>query len=259
MTPPDPLRPPFRTTTTSYNPADFSAQNVSATQIVYERGRFPVVTTNALQESEFMAFDPVSGRLRQRTASNGLHTCFEYDSFGRLRRERKRCGTDHPLDTTTDYFEALPGTVPRAKVVSVTRRTAGGDSWTYSGSTGQSVSTMSRNFNGGYTQVLVEHDPAGRIKRESVPFIGPEASFWKTTDYDGLGRALQVREELGVIDEDATPKVRTTTFYYQGSTVRQERRVGADPGSPEHSRNEERHRQGRVGEGREKRNDLLRL
>ena len=68
----DPLRPPFRTTRVSYDPADFHpAPGGLFTSLSYGKGRFPVRTTNAMGHVEYSAYDgmqPFFGRRLAPTA-----------------------------------------------------------------------------------------------------------------------------------------------------------------------------------------------
>ena len=98
-----------RTTTASYDPADFVAPHGSGliTSIGYQAGLFPVRQTNAAGHTEYFVYDPVFGGVRQHTGPNGITSCDGYDSFGNHTRETTRCGSSSPITTVTERFRAL--------------------------------------------------------------------------------------------------------------------------------------------------------
>jgi hypothetical protein len=165
---PGTVNAPFRTSVVSYNPAHFNApqgpgalSSLGYTQL----GRFPVRMTNPKGQVEYVAYDPVHGGLRQRTAVDGLHTCFGFDEFGRKNRELERCGTFSIIETTVQQYLAPSGT-PGEAIVTVTRPPTGADSWAYSDVLGRVVRTRVRGFSGDIIETeSTSYDAEGRVAR----------------------------------------------------------------------------------------------
>ena len=95
--------PPFRTTSTSYDPASLGLS------VSYGVGRFPTKSTNPANQSILTVYDPVLGKVLTSTDPNGVQTCYSYDPFGRVTSETERCGSATPLLTTTRYFVVQSG------------------------------------------------------------------------------------------------------------------------------------------------------
>jgi len=240
---------PFRTTTVSYEPGDFAPPSPPRfSSIDYGPGRFPVLTKNAKEHAEYSVYDPVHGAVVQKTGPNGIHTCFEYDEFGRQRVEIVRCGSDKAVRTTTDYFKAPPGAPLPQVTATVTSSQTGAATWTYADLFGKPVLTRSRTFNGLATTEM-EYDKLGRTLRVSKPYLAGQTQAWTTTTYDAnFNRIHHVTESLGIINETGAPAFRTTTTIYGGETVATEVVVNTPTGPQLQRRSERKNILGKVVE-----------
>lgn len=228
--------PPFRRTTTSYDPQHFNAPSGYGliSSLSYGKGRFPVMTTNAAGHIEYAAYDPLLGVVRQRTGPNGIHTCYGYDSFGRATSQTERCGISGAvgLTTTTQRFLLPVGTTdpPYANVVTVVTLPAGGKTWTYTNDQAKVVRTSTHSFKGGYVIADTTYDVMGRTVTVTKPRIqGVDPTLRTTSIYDDIGRIKSVTEELGDIDGTGNPKSAVTTTSYVGFTNCTEKVVAGVP------------------------------
>jgi RHS repeat-associated protein len=235
--PSDPDHPLFRTTTTSYKIADFtppvpaggsnsiptSAGLVTSLSPYYGDGRFPVKTTNAANQSQYTAYDPLLGVLVQSTGPNGVYTCYGYDPLGWKASETARCGSGQPLTTTsTRFYTTSDGSQPNEKIVTVTTPPTNSTSWTYADKLGRTVRTVSHSFDGGFNAVRTVYDNLGRILKVSKPAPVEGEQFWTTSFYDFIGRSYLVSQDLGPIDGTVgSPSERTANTFttYNGSSI----------------------------------------
>jgi RHS repeat-associated protein len=215
---------PFRTTRVSFNSADFNRPTAAGliSALPYGDGRFPVMTTNALGQKEYSAYDPLLGAVRQKTGPNGIHTCYEYDSLGNQTAETARCGSAAPITTTTSRFYAVaaPASPALSKVVTVTRPPVGSPTWTYSDALGRVIATRTRHFDGGLIETGRSYDVLGRLASESKPHRLGDTVFASVSTYDPLGRISTVTQDIGSLDATSSPTSTTaTTTYAVGATT----------------------------------------
>jgi RHS repeat-associated protein len=226
---------PFRTTTVSFNRADFNAPSGPGltSTLPYGDGRFPVKTTNALGQSEFTAYDPLLGVVVQKTGPNGIHNCFAFDRLGNPTSETSRCGSAAPLTTTMQRFAALPlppvcgpdGTCftpfGPARVIAVTTSPAGAPAWLYTDAVGRTVATQTRHFDGSIVESSKSYDVLGRVATETKPHRLGDPTFSSVSTYDPLGRIHTITQEIGSLDATSPPTSTTvtTTYLVSATTV----------------------------------------
>jgi RHS repeat-associated protein len=222
------VNPSFRTTRISYEPAGFDAPEGPdlTNELAYDQvGRFPVRTTNPLGQTEFMAFEPMHGQLIQKTALDGVHACYRYDSFGRKTREIQRCGSGRALVTTTSQHLTAQGD-PDAAVVTVSRPPSGIVTWTYSDVLGRPIRTRVRGFSGDIIETGSKtYDLEGRLARETKARIEGQEAFATVPVYDPVGRVESTTQDLGVIDDRGGSVQDIVRYTYDRSTVTTARMV----------------------------------
>ena len=229
----DPMHhPPFRTTTTSYDPSAFNAPSGAGlvNKLSYGAGRFPVKMTNALGQSELSAYDPNKGLLLQKTGPNGITTCYTFDDVGRSTSEIDRCGSPAPLTATIGYFFASTLVIdintgaetgsagpPHSKIVTVSRPASGSaPTWAYTDDQGRPVATITQGFGGGLIETLTQYNALNQVQQVSKPFFTTDQPIFTKTSYDQFNRVSQVADDLGVIDGSGTDTVSTVTTTYGG-------------------------------------------
>lgn len=226
----DPNHLPFRTTLVSYEPTDFVAPSPTLpVQLLsyLAKGRFPVKATNPEGHVEYSAYDWVTGHLVQKTAPDGVSSCFTFDKFGRPVTEVTHCGSGSPVTSETHQYVATEDSPGGAKVVTVTRVATGQATWVYSNSVGRTIETRSRSFEGGWVQAQTAYDSLGRVATSSKPRkMGGDPVFATTPHYDALGRVDQVTQDLGVVDPTRGPTTSTTKTIFDGSTITTEDTIG---------------------------------
>ena len=219
----------FRTTTVSYDPAQFNAPqgpNLLSSLAYTQKGRFPVKTTNAVGHTEYMAYETRHGTLLQKTGIDGVHARYVYDRFGRKHIDIQRCGTSSELLTTIDqYLAAETGT--NVGIITVTRPPTGAVSWAYSDVLGRPLKTRVRGFSGDIIETGAKiYDAEGRLKTETKPRIEGQGTFKIEMTYDNsLGRIDHTVQELGIIDGSNSPAQEVVTYTYDGASITTERAV----------------------------------
>jgi RHS repeat-associated protein len=235
---------PYRITTVSYDPADFSIPPGTGhySKPPYEgAGRFPVKTTNAAGHTEMTAYDARFGTLVQQTGPNGISTCKEFDGLGRQTSEIGRCGSTGELVTKIQRFSPSDWQNGPIKVVTVTTPPAGSPTWMYTDALGRARMTLARAFDSQYVKTLTLYDSLGRTFVTTQPYLSASPDLVlgsesrdTVTRYDSLGRVMSVAQDLGVLDGTATsppgsqPQSTTITTTYEGSTVTTTRTVNGE-------------------------------
>ncbi|HXU02405.1 MAG TPA: FG-GAP-like repeat-containing protein, partial [Polyangia bacterium] len=215
--------PAQRITTVSYKVSDFNpGPNARVTTLPYGDGRFPVMTTNALNQREYSAFDPLHAGLVQKTEPNGIHTCKTYDAFGRQTSQTDRCGTGmYESTTTTERFVTDSSDVQWAKVVTRTRPATGATTWAFGDSLGRETFVRARTFGGGFAESDLGYDQFGRKVLESAPrnANSGDPTYYTQTSFDDIGRVRTVTRDIGVIDASGQSKHSIQSLSYQGMAV----------------------------------------
>jgi len=222
---------PSRTTSVSYNAGDFAPPpGGRVTSLGYADGRFPVMTTNALGQKEYTAYDPIHGGLLQKTGPNGIHTCMTYDPSGRPTTQTGRCGTGQEQTTATSYFFAAPADPFEAKVATRIRVPTGVASWAYTDVLGRATFARGRTFEGGFSESFTRFDRWGRTAQQSTPRTsGSTEQVSRTiTTYDEADRVRKISRDLGDIDGTGVPRRAIQTLSYFQTTVRTEHNVDGD-------------------------------
>jgi RHS repeat-associated protein len=229
---PTALNSPSRVTSVSYMAADFTAPaGGRVTSLGYVNGRFPVMTKNALGQTEYTAYDPIHGNLIQKTGPNGIHSCMAYDNFGRQTSQTERCGTGQPeLTTAIQRFWTTASDPSFTKVVTRTRAPTGVAAWAYSDSAGRTITTRGRTFDGGFSESVTFYDRWGRTAVQSVPrkSDSTDPTYVTVTKYDEADRLRTISRDLGDIDGSGTLRRAIQTLSYRGMTVRTEHNVDGE-------------------------------
>ncbi|MFL9923497.1 hypothetical protein PQR62_04420 [Herbaspirillum lusitanum] len=163
-------------------------------------GQFPVVSSNALSQSETRSYDARFGRINSLVGPNGLKTQWQYDGFGRQIKEIRADGTQ----TKWEYLYCAGinnGTVTCPKLASyvivTTHLASDGERaiapWSkiYFDSLNREVKTETVGFDG--SSIVVEdtqYDNLGRVSRTSLPYYSHQTVQWRTLTYDALNRVV---------------------------------------------------------------------
>lgn len=205
-------------------------------------GRFPVISANALSQSETKVFDTRFGAVTKLTGPNGLATEWAYDGFGRKTLEKRAdgngtkwtyeyCGSVTVNGASgTATCPTIAGAVgafvitntPVAGPIDIAAGTTGAQNGpiikVYFDTLSREIRTETQGYDGGSTASQAvykdtEYDALGRINRSSQPYYAGAAPVWTDFDYDVLGR--QVSQSAP--DDNNQPA--TTTVSYNGLTV----------------------------------------
>jgi RHS repeat-associated protein len=195
-------------------------------------GRFPVTSTNALNQSETKLFDARFGTITSLTGPNGLTTTWQYDTFGRKTRETRADATytTWAYKLCTDAGANCPGPIAGATIIGVTVEQSyaanaainAPEKRQYLDTLNRAVRVQTQGFDGTTGQaspVLVqdtEYNALGQAVRQSnlYALVGG-TPVWSTTTYDAMGRTLTQT----VPDATVPGGTVTATFAYNGLTV----------------------------------------
>ena len=195
------------------------------------KGRFAASGTNALSQSESWEYDERFGLPLKHTGPNGLVTEWRYDEFGRVTREIRADGT--VAHTGYYHCQAIGGTSscgnkPGAvyNTLSYVKNSSGTvispRVQTYYDIHGRVVMTLTERPDspGGssitYTMERTDYDAQGLVNRQSRPAVYGTSTanlVWMETDYDVLGRPVEVREP------DGSGGFAATSYVYDGLTT----------------------------------------
>ncbi|MCB0332075.1 MAG: hypothetical protein KDD55_01180, partial [Bdellovibrionales bacterium] len=169
------------------------------------KGRFKVSTANALNHVNFMEYDEGLGKLSQQTDPNGLITRWEFDQFGRAKRELRPDGTE----LQTEYVKVTNPSLPTANYIIRVIETAKPVAVSYYDLLGREVRSELEGFDGTKIFVDKEYNEKGNLVRVSEPYFEGESSRWSMSEYDALDRVIRITE----------PGNRIITQTYEGLTT----------------------------------------
>ncbi len=193
-------------------------------------GRFPVTSTNALNQSETKAYDARFGTLTSLTGPNALATTWTYDSFGRKTRENRVDGTytTWTYKLCTDAGANCPATVGPASVIWVSTEQSfavnlavnSPEKRQYFDTLNRVVRTQTQGFDGTVAAPTlvqdVEYTNLGQVKHQSNWYALPGGTpVWTEFTYDVQGRTLTESRP----DTVAVGGIATTTWAYNGLSV----------------------------------------
>lgn len=207
-------------------------------------GQFPLITTNALGQSETKSFDARFGVIASLIGPNALTTRWAYDDFGRRVLEERADGTGtrwryeycegvsvngtagtSACPTIAGAVGAYVITIVSVKNPSAANNTDGGAlgpySKTYYDSMGRPLRFETQGFDGalgGGSMVAptiyqdIEYDSRGQVARKSRPYaVGAAKVYWISYTYDTLGRVIQENAADSSISKITYAGLTTTT------------------------------------------------
>ncbi|HWK99409.1 MAG TPA: FG-GAP-like repeat-containing protein, partial [Parapedobacter sp.] len=128
---------------------------------------------------------------------NGLNGKVEYRGYSKLGRQTFSA-TNEGLSATTQYKLCTEVACPSSAVYRAqTTATDGSLSNVYADTLGREIRKESKSFDGGLSITDTWYDAAGRVKRQSAPYLSGDAVHWNTNHYDNLGRVIKVVDASG--------------------------------------------------------------
>ncbi|WP_053006195.1 RHS repeat domain-containing protein [Kiloniella spongiae] len=179
-------------------------------------GRFALSSSNALGHSSSVVTDSRFGMPISSTDANGIITTFEYDGFGRSKRQFNADGTEivTSFGLCSDAVITCPsGAVER--VLQQSLETASGiaiaaNSITYLDKLGREIRSESQMADGSVIYGDTVYDSFGRVIKTSAPYKAGNSSIdWALNDYDVLDRVIKSTDLNGAM----------TTTAYSGLSV----------------------------------------
>ena len=178
-----------RTTTTTYG----------------ANGQFPVVASNALNQSETRAFDARFGTPISLTGPNGLTTTWSYDSFGRKVNETRADATQ-----TNVVYNVCDATCPyNAKYYIATTSSGSPASYVYYDMLNRAMRSQAQGFDGRLVTKDTQYDSLGRVSQTSLPYYVGDMVYWASFTYDQLNRPIK----------ETQPDGSTNQTSYNGLTI----------------------------------------
>jgi RHS repeat-associated protein len=195
-------------------------------------GRFPLVTSNALGQSETKAYDPRFGVTTRLVGPNSLATTWAYDNFGRKTREARTDGTYTiwAYKQCGDTGANCPGPIGGAAIswvaieqsYAVNNAVNAPEKRQYYDmldrvlrvqTTGyDGVQMIASNPAGAPVMQDTEYNSLGQVVRSSNTYSASSPVVWTSYTYDTLGRVLQA----STLDPDAPYGINTTRYDYNG-------------------------------------------
>jgi RHS repeat-associated protein len=192
------------------------------------QGQFATKNTNALNQSERLAYDARFGQPTSHAGPNGLTTTWTYDSFGRKTSEVR------PDGTMTKWFYQYcsginggtencgPGAAYRIAAVpyaadGVTQN--GPFGVVYFDTLDREVGRYTQGFDGSTIAVSKLYDSFGRVQYQSRPFFASAGTQqWTTFTYDVLGRVTKETFPDGSATQHAFHGLTTSDTNDKGQT-----------------------------------------
>ncbi len=173
-------------------------------------GRFPINTSNALNQTESYVYEPAFGNIIAQTGPNNLTTTFSYDAFGRQTAEHRPDGNSTSID------HAWCGSCPSHGYYTITTTVSGSAPVIeYFDQLSRQIRAQSTGFDGTATYSDTVYDHLGRTIKVSEPYYaGSNNIYWTETAYDGINRITQITPA------DGSPVI--TTLYNPFSSIRQQ-------------------------------------
>lgn len=180
-------------------------------------GRFATSVTNALSQTETHVYDNNFGVVTSLTGPNNLTTTWTYDTFGRKTLETRADGNK----TQTSYLfcnGVNGGTIvcpTNGKyLVQVTPQNSSGTangpvSRVYFDMLGREIRSETEGFDGTKIYKDTQYDSLGRVLQVSEPYYAGATPVWTTFQYDTLGRPIQ----------QTAPNGGLTAMTYNGLTT----------------------------------------
>lgn len=183
-----------RTTTTGYD----------------TKGRFPVWTKNAVDHQEdYTDYDQVLGVLKEMEGANDLVTKWEYDGFGRKKKETRADLTV----TDTTYGWTPGGSLTDSKYFVESKSTGSAPVRTHYDKLGRSRWTQGVDGDGHIVYQQTFYDTLGRASASTMPYRSGGVAYWTTSTFDGLDRPLVV------VTPDDENGDQTTEYDYSNFTT----------------------------------------
>jgi len=150
------------------------------------KGRFPVSSTNALNQTETKVFDERFGVVTSLTGPNNLTTTWTYDGFGRVLTESR---ADNTSSQTT--YALCDITCPANAKYKITGAQTGTPSaTTYYDMYRRAVQVETQDKDGATIYSRTDYDHLGRTLRTSRPYKAGGTLAWTTMTYDVISRVL---------------------------------------------------------------------
>ena len=190
-------------------------------------GQFPVSVTNPLSQAQTAVWDAAKGVKSSETDPNGLTVSWQYDAFGRTKRETRFDGTytDFTL-TTCNSTNSYCGTAYsrlRRQVHASSKRTNGVEvrfDDLFLDKFGREIQSQRHMMNGAVSTARTIYDTMGRVSQASMPDFSTTPTYFTTATYDVLNRVTAVSRPI----DAGTPTLQSTGISHEGL-----RAISTDP------------------------------
>ena len=175
------------------------------------QGRFPMSSSNALNQTETRIYDPRFGAVSSLTGPNGLTTAWTYDGFGRVLTETRADGTVI-TSTYAQCANCWAGSsfyISTTNTVAATGANVSPPAKVYYDILGRPILSQSVGFNGASVYRETQYDSRGRTMRTSRNYFGGQPVYWANYVYDDLNRVLR----------ETAPDGGVISYAYNGLTA----------------------------------------
>jgi len=172
-----------------------AGQQVRVTSTQYDaKGRFPVSTTNALNQTETYTYDGRFGTRTRLTGPNDLITTWQYDGFGRLTKETRADGT-----VSTVSYRWCGTDCPNGGYATESRASGSAPVTRYRDALNRDILSQTQSLDGRIVNRRTVYDTQGRPIQVSEPYFTGDPPVWTTTSYDLLDRPKVITSPLGKV------------------------------------------------------------
>lgn len=188
-------------------------------------GRFPLSSTNALNQSESSTYDQILGVVKSHTGPNNLTTTWSYDGFGRptleVRPDANQTKTEYQYCSGYNRGTATCPSNATYVVMQTPMSSSGAVNGivvsSYIDSLGRSIRTEQADslFT---TRQDYAYDSIGQLAKKSRPYHVGDPIYWIQNGYDGLGRVTSETGADGAVTSTVYNGFVTTITNALGQT-----------------------------------------
>ncbi|MBS1595573.1 MAG: glycohydrolase toxin TNT-related protein [Bacteroidetes bacterium] len=203
-----------------------SLQNQRLERFTYDPlGRFPIVHTNTLLESEYMQYDPLWGKVISKTDIAGLNSKCWLDAYGRISLQKSVRG----IYGSVSYAWDIGSRTNTAIYSTLTHQPGSPDVTEWFDARGRTVSIQKTGFNNSDLSGYTYYDQTGKVSIEMQPVYTGESGRVSIIENDIYGRPTVIIDQFGTTYIDYSYPGDGTIVTTTTDPAGRQRKVTKDP------------------------------